>query len=232
MEKKNTNSNKITLDTKKITGAAIFAALAFVVTMATRWIKIAGFLSLDFKDAIITIASFVYGPLISVLITVVVAGVEFIFSETGWYGLVMNIVSSTTFALVASFIYTRKRNINYALIGLFSAVFVTVPVMLLMNRFVTPYYLLQTGIAPSLNVGIEMTKSLIPVAIFPFNVAKTLMNSAIIMLLYKPIAMALRSAKLIKGESGRLTFNKTSLMITVISSVLLISAIIIFVVIN
>lgn len=227
MEKRNTYFN-----TKRITGAAIFAALAFVVTMLTRWIKIAGFLSLDFKDAIITIASFVYGPLTSVAITVVVAGIEFFFSETGWYGLLMNIASSTTFALVASFIYNRKRNINSALIGLFSAVFVTVPVMLLMNRFVTPYYVLQQGWAQTLAAAIEMTKSLIPVAIFPFNIAKTLMNSAIIMLLYKPIVRALRRAKLLKGEVGRLTFNRTSLVITITSLICLITAIGIFIIIN
>ena len=225
--KKNTYFN-----TKRITGAAIFAALAFVVTMLTRWIKIAGFLSLDFKDSIITIASFIYGPLTSFAITVVVAGIEFFFSDTGWYGLLMNIASSTTFAFVASFIYSRKRNINFALIGLFSAVFATVPVMLLLNRFVTPYYLLQIGACPTLAAAVEMTKSLIPVAIFPFNVAKTLMNSAIIMLLYKPIVMALRRAKLVKGEVGRLTFNKTSLVITVTSAILLTVAIVIFVVIN
>jgi riboflavin transporter FmnP len=218
MEKKNTYFN-----TKRITGAAIFAALAFVVTMLTRWIKIAGFLSLDFKDAIITIASFVYGPLTSVAITVVVAGIEFFFSETGWYGLLMNIASSTTFALVASFIYSRKRNINSALIGLFSAVFATVAVMLALNVLITPLYF---------GMPRQAVVDMLPTVILPFNVAKTLMNSAIIMLLYKPIVMALRRAKLIKGEVGRLTFNRTSLVITITSLLCLITAIVIFIIIN
>lgn len=218
MEKRNTYFN-----TKRITGAAIFAALAFVVTMLTRWIKIAGFLSLDFKDAIITIASFVYGPLTSVAITVVVAGIEFFFSETGWYGLLMNIASSTTFALVASFIYSRKRNINSALIGLFSAVFATVAVMLALNVLITPLYF---------GMPRQAVVDMFPTVILPFNVAKTLMNSAIIMLLYKPIVMALRRAKLIKGEVGRLTFNRTSLVITITSLLCLITAIGIFIIIN
>lgn len=218
MKKKNTY-----FTTKRITGMAIFAALAFVVTMATRWIKIAGFLSLDFKDAIITIASFVYGPLASVMVTVVVAGIEFFFSETGWYGLVMNIASSTTFALVASFIYSRKRNINFALIGLFSAVFATVSVMLALNVLVTPFYF---------GYPRQVIIDMLPTVILPFNLAKTLMNSAIIMLLYKPIVMAMRRAKLLKGEVGRLTFNKTSLLITIVSSLSLITAIVIFIIIN
>lgn len=218
MKKRNTYFN-----TKRITGAAIFAALAFVVTMLTRWIKIAGFLSLDFKDAIITIASFVYGPLTSVAITVVVAGIEFFFSETGWYGLLMNIASSTTFALVASFIYSRKRNINSALIGLFSAVFATVAVMLALNVLITPLYF---------GMPRQAVVDMLPTVILPFNVAKTLMNSAIIMLLYKPIVMALRRAKLIKGEVGRLTFNRTSLIITITSLLCLITAIGIFIIIN
>ena len=210
-------------ETKKITGLAIFAALAFVVTMATRWMKIAGFLSLDFKDSIITIASFIYGPLASVCITVIVAGIEFFFSDTGWYGLIMNIASSTTFALIASFIYSRKRNINSALIGLFSAVFATVCVMLTLNVFITPLYF---------GLPRQVVVDMLPTVILPFNVAKTLMNSAIILLLYKPLVMALRRAKLIKGEAGRLNFNKTSLVISIVSGVLLATAIIIFVVIN
>ena len=58
------------------------------------------------------------------------------------------------------------------------------------------------------------------------------MNSAIIMLLYKPLVMALRRAKLVKGEVGRLHFNRTSLVITVISSISIAVATVIFIVIN
>ena len=216
-------NNKIRLDTKKITGMAIFSALAIVVTLSTRWIQIAGFLSLDFKDAIITIASFVYGPLSSVLITLVVSCVEFFFSETGWYGLIMNIASSTAFSLTASFIYSKKRNINMALIGLYSAIAITVCVMLALNVFITPLYF---------GLPRQVVIDMLPTVILPFNLAKTLMNSAIIMLLYKPLVMALRRAKLVKGEVGRLHFNRTSLVITVISSISIAVATVIFIVIN
>ena len=216
-------NNKIRLDTKKITGMAIFSALAIVVTLSTRWIQIAGFLSLDFKDAIITIASFVYGPLSSVLITLVVSCIEFFFSETGWYGLIMNIASSTAFSLTASFIYSKKRNINMALIGLYSAIAITVCVMLTLNVFITPLYF---------GLPRQVVIDMLPTVILPFNLAKTLMNSAIIMLLYKPLVMALRRAKLVKGEVGRLHFNKTSLVIIVISSISIAVATVIFIVIN
>ena len=216
-------NNKIKLDTKKITGMAIFSALAIVVTLSTRWIQIAGFLSLDFKDAIITIASFVYGPLSSVLITLVVSCIEFFFSETGWYGLIMNIASSTAFSLTASFIYSKKRNINMALTGLYSAIAITVCVMLTLNVFITPLYF---------GLPRQVVIDMLPTVILPFNLAKTLMNSAIIMLLYKPLVMALRRAKLVKGEVGRLHFNRTSLVITVISSISIAVATVIFIVIN
>ena len=44
--------------------------------------------------------------------------------------------------------------------------------------------------------------------------------------------MALRRAKLLGGKVGRLTFNKTSLLITIISSISLAAAIVIFVIIS
>ena len=131
--------------------------------------------------------------------------------------------SSTAFSLTASFIYSKKRNINMALTGLYSAIAITVCVMLTLNVFITPLYF---------GLPRQVVIDMLPTVILPFNLAKTLMNSAIIMLLYKPLVMALRRAKLVKGEVGRLHFNRTSLVITVISSISIAVATVIFIVIN
>ena len=132
-------------DTKKYVGIAVFSALAYVVALGCNVIPpVAGFLSLDVKDAVIAMASFIFGPISAVIISFIAAFIELVtFSTTGWYGFVMNFVSSAVFSLTASLIYRSRKTLNFALIGFFSAVAATTGVMLLLNIFVTPLYLVQ-----------------------------------------------------------------------------------------
>ena len=128
--------NSSTQSIKYITGVALFAALAYVVALVCNIIPpVAGFLSLDVKDAVISIAGFVYGPVAAVVIALIAAFIELVtFSTTAWYGFVMNFASSAVFALVASLVYKLRRTINGALIGYFAAVVATTGVMLILNR--------------------------------------------------------------------------------------------------
>ena len=114
------NKNK-TLE--KVVGIAIFSALALVVALVCNVIPpVQGFLSLDVKDAVITIAAFTYGPVSAVCISFISALIELLtFSTTGWYGFVMNFVSSAVFSLTATLLYMRRRTLNGALAALFAA---------------------------------------------------------------------------------------------------------------
>ena len=139
----------------------------------------------------------------------------------------MNFASSAVFALTASLIYTRKRNLNGALIGLYSSIAATVGVMILLNLFVTPLYLQYVG-APITNA--DMVKML-PTLLLPFNFAKSLMNSAIVMLLYKPLVTALKRLNIVKSQGGKapsMTFNKTTRIILILGAVGLALSITIF----
>ena len=83
---------------KTMTGAAVFSALALVVSFFFRLPVL--FLTFDAKDAVITIASFIYGPVVAPIMSLVVALVEMVtYSETGMYGFIMNFASSATFSL-------------------------------------------------------------------------------------------------------------------------------------
>ena len=223
MESKNINNNKEQI--KKLCGMGMFAALAFVVAFVCNVIPpVAGFLSLDVKDAVIAISSFIYGPISAVVISFVAAFVEFItFSTTGWYGLVMNFASSAVFSLTASLIYRKIRNINGALISFGAAIAATTAVMLLLNRFVTPFYLIDfMGMHDG--VARDTVTDLLPKTLLPFNFAKALLNSSVAMLLYKPVVSALRKAKLAKVGSGSTTFNKSSIIIIVVGALALVVA--------
>ena len=220
------NKNTRKINTEKMAGIAIFSALAFVVSLVVRFPV--QFLTFDAKDAVITIAAFVYGPLSAVIISFLAALIEMItISTTGWYGFLMNFASSAVFSLTASLIYTKKRNLNGAIISLYSAIGATVGVMLLLNLLVTPLYLQYVG-AP---ITIADMMAMLPTLLLPFNFAKALMNSAIVMLLYKPLVTALKRLNIVKTKGEKapsMTFNRTTKIILILGAVGVVLSITIF----
>jgi hypothetical protein len=98
--------------------------------------------------------------------------------------------------------------------------------MLLLNLLVTPLYLQYVG-APITNADMV---AMLPTLLLPFNFAKALMNSAIVMLLYKPTVMALKRLGLVKthGGAAAMTFNRTTKIILVLGAVGLVLSIVIF----
>ena len=209
---------------KKICGIGVFAALAYITTFICKLIpNVAGFLSIDAKDAVIAIASFVYGPVAAPIIALVVAFIEFItISTTYIWGFVMNFVSSATFSLVVSLIYKYRKTFNGAILGFAVTTVITTAVMVALNPIIVPLY---SGVSR------EAVISMIPTLLLPFNFAKTLMNSAIAMLLYKPIINAMRAARLVKRAEHKTEFNKSSVLTLILGGVSLLLAVVILLII-
>lgn len=209
------------IDVKKIAGIAMLSALAFLARMILK-IPVS-FLTFDIKDTVIALGGLIFGPVSGVVIALLVALIEMIISETGPIGFLMNFISSAVFAGTASLIYKFKRNFNGAIIGLFSAVGATTCVMLLMNLFLTPIYQ---------QVPRSVVISMLPTLFLPFNLAKTLLNAAVVMLIYKPVVVALRKAKIVEGKAMDIKFGRQSVITIIIASVCLITAIVTFVILN
>ena len=204
---------------KRMCGIGMFSALAYLTTFLCNMIpNVAGFLAIDVKDAVIAIASFVYGPIAAPIIAAIVSFVEFItISTTGPWGLLMNFVSSSTFSLVASLIYKYKKTFIGAIMGFALSTVVTTTVMILMNPIIVPLY---SG------VSAEVVKSLIPPLLLPFNFAKTLLNSAIAVMLYKPTVDALRAAGIVPKAKYKTEFNKNTVFTLIIGGVALASSLV------
>lgn len=215
------NQTRTSATTKMLTGVAAFSALAYGVSLVTN-IKV-GFLSFDAKDAVITIASFIYGPLSALAMSVVTAFLEFIsFGSTGPYGALMDFVSTFSFTFTASLIYKYRRSLTGALTALGSASVVYVAVMMVANLLITPLYM---------GVSVEAVKALIPSMLLPFNIAKALMNSAIAMLIYKPVSKLVRRIGFAKPSKGNVKQSKKDTVIIVtVAAVVLIAATVIFVI--
>ena len=202
---------------KKLVTLAMLSAIAYLAMFLFR-IPSVLFLKYDPKDAIIAIAGFLYGPLSALSVSLVVSAVEmFTSSDTGWIGFIMNVISSCAFVCPAAYLYSRKRTIRRAAVGLGIGVVLVTIAMALWNYIMTPIYLGYPREA--------VAELLVPVFI-PFNLLKAGLNTALTLLLYKPINTALRRAHLLPPAPESSTQGKrTSLGVTIASLVLLASCI-------
>ena len=208
------------MNNKKIRAIAVtgmITAAAFLITFVFRF-KVS-FLTFDFKDAFIALASLMYGPIYGVGSAAIVAFLEFIsVSDTGLYGLIMNFLASGTFSLVCGLVYKYKRTFSGAILSLILAVVSVIVVMITANIFITPFYM---GVPRSAVI------SMILPLLLPFNLAKTIINASFTLLLYKPITSALKKMNVLEKEDGKL--NSLRSVILAVVSVLIIVLSILFV---
>lgn len=223
---------KQTEKTMKLVAIAMFSALAFVTTAVCGYFpKVAGFLSLELKDSIILLCSLIFGPLSGLCIAILVPIIEsFTISVTGWYGLVMNVLSSATFVLVTGLIYRYKRTLYGAIIALVAGVFSVTSIMVLANLLITPLYLTYMVGNPTTISGVAKK---IPTIILPFNLVKATLNGAIVLLLYKPLSRVLKrtgflAAASVEKESAKASPLRSILVTAIAVAVIIGSLAIIF----
>ena len=194
MERKQTK-----YDVRTLTAMAMLTALAYAVMAVCKIIpKVGGFLSLDAIDAVIGIGGFLFGPVAAVMMIVVEAFLEAItLSTTGWYGFVMNVLSTVLLICPAVAIYRRRGKTAGAVIGLAVGVVCRLAGMIVFNYFITPMYFGMPRAA---------VVELMPM-ICVFNLVKGILNASLLMILYPPVAATLRRANLaapsVRPEGGK-----------------------------
>ena len=179
---------------RKTVAAALFAALAYLFVFVFR-IQVAGFLTFDFKDAVMAIGAIFLGPVAGVATAAVVALLEFVsVSTTGPYGLLMNFASSAGFILPAAILFRIRRTRRSMVVGLVLSVFFMLAVMMPLNLLIDPLYL---------HVTREQVAELIPPTLLPFNAVKGTLNAALTALLFQPVAQALHRVKILPPEEEK-----------------------------
>ena len=173
------------MDTRTMVSIAMLTGIAYIVMLLSKNMpSVYGFLDFDFKDVIICIGGFTFGPFAAAIISILVAFIEMItISTTGPWGFLMNVLATCSFSCTACFIYKKMHSKKGAVIGLACGVVCLVIVMLLWNYLVTPIY---QGMPRQ-----AIADLLLPVFL-PFNLAKGGMNMAATLLLYPPVVGALR----------------------------------------
>ena len=206
------------MNVKKMVLTAMLAAVAYLLVCFIR-IPVVLFLSYEPKDVIITVGGFLLGPMTAFLCSAVVSLVEMVtISTTGPIGGVMNLLSTCSFACVAAVIYKKRHNLMGAVLGLVAGSVVMTAAMLLWNWLITPWYMGQPR---------EAVEALLIPAFLPFNLLKAGFNTALTLMLYKPLVSALRRTGLVSSSTPK---QKSKIGIYLIGAVLLITCILLLLV--
>ncbi len=206
---------------KKSVVLAMFAALSFASLFVLHIGGIGGFLSLDVKDAIIMVASMIFGPLAGVIISLLVSFIEmFVMSTTQFWGFLMNFFSTAIFVSVGSSIYRYapkiKKTMTGAVVGLFASVVCTTAAMIPLNLLITPIYT---------HMPVSAIAAMIIPLLLPFNALKTLINAAIVLIIYKPISMALKATKCIERGNETYKLTKTTIALSLVGVLIIVAAV-------
>ena len=183
------------MTTKKITTLGMLCALAVIVNLLIHFplIPSVEFLSYDANDVIIVIGGFIYGPGSAFIMSVITSLLEIMYRGCNLLDVLMNVISTCTFACVAAWIYKRDHTRKGAFLGLGIGTVCSVLSMLLWNYIVTPIYF---------GMPREAVVSILVPGILPFNLLKCGLNSGLTLFLYKPIVGIFRRTSLVEHTSG------------------------------
>lgn len=170
------------MKTKQLTTMAMLTALSVVLAMSIRFplIPSASFLEYTPSDIPVLIGTFAFGPMTGLTITIIVALIQglTVSASSSVYGILMHIIASGVFALVAGRIYRNHKTQKTAAIALVTGMVSMVAAMILFNLLITPHF---TGLPFS------AVKDMIIPIILPFNLIKAGVNGIATFILYKPM---------------------------------------------
>ena len=98
------------MSTKKITTVGMLCAMAMIVNVLISFpiVPAVSFLRYDPKDILIVIGGFIYGPMISFLMSFICSVFEIMLKGGNILDVLMNMVSTCSFACMAAFMYKKK----------------------------------------------------------------------------------------------------------------------------
>ena len=195
--------NKLT--TRMITQIGMLGAIATVLMLFEIPLPFApSFYEIDFSEVPVLIGCFSMGPMSGALIELVKIILNFVINGTTTAGVgeVANYVIGISFCLPAAILYKKMKTKRGAVVGLaIGTIFMTV-----LGCFVNAYILLPTyaaafkmpidalvGMGTAVNANITSLFTFVMFAVAPFNLLKGVMDSIIVLAIYKKISPILKS---------------------------------------
>ncbi len=175
------------MSTKIITRMAVLAAISILLVATIHFpiFPAAPFLEYDPADIPIFIGTFLYGPVLGfvlTLITCIIQGLT-VSSQSGIIGILMHLFATGSYVLVAGFIYQRNHTKRGAIIALIAGSLTMTVSMVIWNVIFTPIFL---------GTPIESVLQMLIPIIIPFNLIKVSINSILTYIIYKPISKFLK----------------------------------------
>ena len=168
---------------RKIAVMAMLVAVSIVLVYLVHFpiFPSAAFLEYDPADIPILIGAFAYGPVAGLVITVVAAVIQglTVSAGSGLYGVIMHIIATGAFVLVAGNIYSRgEKTRKKAIIGLLCGIAAMILIMIPANLIITPLFM---------GMPREALMPFMPF-IVGFNAIKAGINGLVTFVLYKRIS--------------------------------------------
>lgn len=189
---------KNTFTTKNIAGMAVFSALSFVTYLLEIPIFAgtpASFLELDLSNVFVMLAGFMYGPIPAILITLVKEAIHITVGSTGGVGELANVIITTAYVLLPSIAYKNKKGIKTVILTLAIACLIQSGVSLLVNKFINfPFFMGSVPFVP--NETSEKMFSTLWVYVLAFNIIKSVVVSAVTIILYKRVSYLFKKINL------------------------------------
>ncbi|MBO5068424.1 MAG: ECF transporter S component [Clostridia bacterium] len=184
--------------TKNIAGMAVFAALSFVIYLFEIPIFAgtpASFLELDLSNVFVMLAGFMYGPIPAIIIIVIKEALHIPIGGTGGVGELANIIITSSYVLIPAIVYYYKKGFKTVIITLILACLVQVATSVVVNKFINfPFF---TGSVPFMITEVsEMLFSTLWIYVLAFNAIKSVVISAITILLYKKVSYLFKKINL------------------------------------
>lgn len=180
---------------------ALLAALAFALMylefplpFMPPWLK------LDISDVPALLGGFALGPLAGVIIEAIKVVLFFLFknSGTGGIGELANFLIGISFVLPATWIYYKKKGIKLAVLGLIAGLIISSLAAGILNYYVLiPAYKafmpidVILDICKKINPAMNSVLMYVLLAAIPFTALKCLLESVIVLLLYKRLSTLL-----------------------------------------
>lgn len=177
--------NNVSKRTGDIVKLGILAAVSVVLVYLIHFpiIPAVGFLEYDPADIPIMLATFAMGPAQGFLLAVAVCIIQgfTVSASSGLYGILMHIIATGTYVLVAGFIYRKNKTKKNAVKAMIFGICAWVLIMIPANLIITPIFM---GISRS---------DLMPFMpwIVLFNLVKSVINSGVTFILYKRVSPVL-----------------------------------------
>lgn len=200
------------LTTKNVVLMGMFGALAGVLMIFEIPLPFLApsFYGLDISEVPVLVGTFALGPLAGAVMEVVKILVKLVLkpTSTGFVGEFANLTFSCAMVIPAGMIYKYNRTRKGALIGLVagSVMFTVVAIVgnaLVMLPFYSNFMPLDTILAAgaAINPAVSNVWTFVLICVGPFNVVKSIIVSALTVLVYKRVSVLIHGMDLHRSSS-------------------------------